>query len=324
MYKVAIIGTGKIAGCFSEVNSLPPITHAQAVHKNPNCTLYSACDCNEERLLDFSATWKPVNTFSNIDDLIDHDEYDVVVITSPDDTHFEVLKKVFFNTQNKPFIILEKPLCSNKEELNEIENLAIDDYCSGMIINHTRRFNPLYREAREIITSSELGEFVSAQFIYYGGWIHNGVHVVDTLRYLFDTEFKIENATQAPHPQTPEKPCVNLRMRSKQNRNVVIEIVSHPEESFQVFELTLNFHNGRMKFENFCNDITIERVETNNIEERELGKRNLLRSEETTTPIENLYATAFNILEAKPVNFTDISFDSALRTMETLFDVQTN
>ena len=42
--------------------------------------------------------------------------------------------------------------------------------------------------------------------IYYGGWKHNGIHVIDTLNFLFSDEIKwtkINNVLMSPYPKDP-------------------------------------------------------------------------------------------------------------------------
>lgn len=97
--------------------------------------------------------------FGTIDykDILNDDEVDAVVITSPPGMHYEMFKEAVFHGKH---ILLEKPAAIKREHL--VEMLALAKQHPELIISDCSsrhaRLQPKYKKVKEIIESGRLGE----------------------------------------------------------------------------------------------------------------------------------------------------------------------
>ncbi len=114
---------------------------------------------------------------------------DVVSVCTPDATHFDIIKNIFESDSTPKVIFVEKPVCSNHEELNYLEYFSRQKK-TQIIVNHTRRFEEKHQDLKKLITLGTLGRLVRGDIFYYGGWKHNGVHIVDIIGVLVKKVFQ--------------------------------------------------------------------------------------------------------------------------------------
>ena len=71
---------------------------------------------------------------------------DVVVIATPDETHFEVVCQVFRRRSFCPRIVfLEKPACTNRSELDQLLDIS-HERAIPIVVNQSRRFHLFYQK----------------------------------------------------------------------------------------------------------------------------------------------------------------------------------
>lgn len=114
-------------------------------------SLYSVCDDNVDLAKGFASLYScKVQTFKEI---IEDDSIDGVVLASPPNTHKEIACALLAADKN---IFVEKPLCMNIDECNEIK-----DYLSKsngiLMVGHLLHYHPGYRKILSFIKSREHG-----------------------------------------------------------------------------------------------------------------------------------------------------------------------
>lgn len=119
---------------------------------------------------------------------IQFNNYDIVVIATPTDTHFSLLNKCI--QSGVKYIICEKPISYSVKELNKIEHL-IENNDSKVFINYYRRFQKSYKELKKDI-NPYLFEISSIKVTYYKGILNYASHAIDTLNFFFGSVSKIE------------------------------------------------------------------------------------------------------------------------------------
>jgi predicted dehydrogenase len=106
--KVALVGTGTIA----EKNHLP------ILFSLPDVEVTAICDNNEKRLTRISEKFKIKNKYKDISDMLKSTDLDIVDITTPGYTHYEIAKKVLQSDVN---VLVEKPATLRTKEAQELE-----------------------------------------------------------------------------------------------------------------------------------------------------------------------------------------------------------
>jgi hypothetical protein len=169
MYNVYIIGSGN-KGALSDApgsgNEHKYLSYAHAVKDHPAFKLVGFGDILPEMRLEAERIWNPENS----------NTIDVVVITTPDNSHYEYLKNVA--DCGFGLVICEKPLCDNAEQAREIVELYKKNNVP-LLVDYTRRFIPKFWQYHENIKSGKYGEFVTGYLYFNRGWAHSASHFVD-------------------------------------------------------------------------------------------------------------------------------------------------
>jgi len=264
IYSVVIIGTGKIAGIRDTPQKTEyPKSHAQAIFNHPYLQLIGAVNPDQIELQQFVKKWRIKHQFTSVDELINSDlEYDIIVITTPNQTHTSILLEIIKNCSKK-LVFIEKPLCVTNVELEQLLNLP---NTNRIVINHSRRFCDVHQDIFKKIQNQELGNVLGGRFTYYGGWLVNGIHVLDMLMYWFGSNCTIQHKKVMSFGRKNDA-CIELILNY---HSFQIELKTFDENYFQLFEGEFWFKNGRIVYRDFGNDILIEKVQQNHLDEKEL------------------------------------------------------
>jgi len=110
MIKVGIVGCGKIADA-----------HVAAISLIPNCEIVGVCDKEELMAKQLYERYKTKRYFSDVREMLDVARPDVVHITTPPKSHFEI-GKICLNSGCHAYI--EKPFTVNSNEAEQLIYLA--------------------------------------------------------------------------------------------------------------------------------------------------------------------------------------------------------
>ena len=83
--------------------------------------LHSICDLNNSKLKEAKKNYPNVKIYTNYQDAIRNNKFQLVVISTPTTTHYKIAKKII---QNKMNVLVEKPLCLNLKEHLNLNRLA--------------------------------------------------------------------------------------------------------------------------------------------------------------------------------------------------------
>lgn len=126
--------------------------------------------------------------------------FDAVIITSPDHTHHQI---VLDAAKNKKHILCEKPMATELKHCVEMQQAAKDNNIIFMM-GFCLRYNNLYRRAKEIVDSGEIGKVKLAYVVdsvergsayFFHDWhrlkknsggllLQKGTHSLDILNWL--------------------------------------------------------------------------------------------------------------------------------------------
>lgn len=160
---VALIGAGRIGAEPSDrlKGILPqgwlPLSHAEAIISNPHLKLVAICDSDAERLKRHQTYYKIEYAFSDYRTLIKEVKPDIISIATRTEGRTDIIKYAAENGVKG--IYCEKPIARSLEEcISAIEVCKKNNV--KLQYGTTRRYMPIYREAKRIAASGELGSLV--------------------------------------------------------------------------------------------------------------------------------------------------------------------
>ena len=128
----------KIAG-FSSEKDLK--THAGAIQSELRLNLIGCYDIDEKKSSHFVYKYN-CKSYTSLQSVLNEKNIDLIVVCTPDDTHYDIVKKFLLSISTLRVIFLEKPACQSLEEYKSLKLLSEKNGVS-IIVNHTRRFNDL-------------------------------------------------------------------------------------------------------------------------------------------------------------------------------------
>lgn len=263
-FKAGLIGCGRIAGIKDKPRDTGFVgTHALAYHQHPLFEIKAVFCPN--RYKTFQEIWNIPNGYSDFNKMLDNEKLDVISLSSPNEQHFPQISKILESEYCPRVIFAEKPICLKSSELQSLKKSADRTQCK-IIVNHTRRYDPGHIRVKELISSGKLGKFLNARYDYYGGWLHNGCHLIDTLRMIFNEEPKIESVIPGP-PGRINDPCLNVKLNIAGG---TIDIIGFDKKYYIIYDGELRFEKGRILLQDFGRKIIVEKVEENELNEQVL------------------------------------------------------
>jgi predicted dehydrogenase len=317
---VLLIGCGKIAGRFDDPAGGPVESHAAAIAGHPDFTIRACVDADAGVAKAFAEKYAIERFYTSVAELPETADFDVAVISTPDATHFSVAKSLFASRE-KPLGILfmEKPVCQHPGELAEL--LALSAAAEiPVVVNMSRRFHALYRQLRQRSIREQTGRLIRADIYYYGGWRHNGIHMVDTLNFLFGGRFTDIQILDSTDTGT-EDPTLSVKcLLAGEDAEVWIHGLS--DQHYQLFDLDLKYTNGRLQIRNFEADIRWETVVTNNRGEKVLVASNLFEGIGERSPLETAYAELHEYLSTGNLSILEpVTLKSVSPSMQVIWSV---
>jgi predicted dehydrogenase len=174
--------------------------HADTYTAHPRATLAAVCDLNEDRARKTATQFGVKQVLTDYRKVLSEDAIDAVAVVTPDFAHREIIVEA---ARAGKHIIVEKPLATTHEDLDQISEAVTKASVKFMMDFHCRWSPPLV-VARNDIEQGLLGEMVSAYLrlnntlfvpLKMLSWSATssilwflGSHAIDTLRYLFQDE----------------------------------------------------------------------------------------------------------------------------------------
>jgi predicted dehydrogenase len=142
MIKACIVGCGKIADA-----------HAAAISMMPNAEIVGVCDTEELMAKQLSERFKVKRYFQDIHEMLNVSRPDVVHITTPPQSHFE-LGRICLNAGCHVYI--EKPFTVNFDEADQLIRLAIQKELK-LTVGTDEQFSHIAITMRKLIKEGYLG-----------------------------------------------------------------------------------------------------------------------------------------------------------------------
>ena len=181
--KVAIIGAGGRAAS----------THYPCLAEMADCELVAACDLDEDRVASVCDTFDIKGRYTKYEQMIESERPDLVYAVMPPHHLYDVTATII---DMGCHVVIEKPPAVTSEQVRQLAILARrKKVLTG--VTFQRRFSPLLRQGKSWCEERG-GQVHTAHASFYKNWgsgepyykggmdmlTDDGIHAVDTLRYL--------------------------------------------------------------------------------------------------------------------------------------------
>ena len=153
MLKIAIIGCGKIADA-----------HAAAIQRIAGCEIVGVCDREPLMATQLQERFPIRKCYSEPRELLNDARPDVVHITTPPATHFEIAKLCL---DHGCHVYVEKPFTLDAGEASALIDLAQKNRLR-LTVGHNDQFSHAARRMRSLVESGYLGDTIVHMESYYG------------------------------------------------------------------------------------------------------------------------------------------------------------
>ena len=169
-YRAGIIGCGSIAA-----------HHVSGFQGLENVDIAAIADPVATSLLTFGDRFEIENRYSDAREMLDVEQLDIVSITTRHKLHAPM---TIAACSRKPKAVLcEKPMAVNLGECDEMM-IAAKRNDVKLAIAHQRRFNPVWTEARNLVTSGAIGDIRQVTAKGGQGLLNDCSHLLDMMRYV--------------------------------------------------------------------------------------------------------------------------------------------
>ncbi len=135
------------------------VFHSPFISINPKFNLYGVFERTKNEA---QKNYPNIKTFRSLETMLADDAIELVIVNTPNITHYEFAKKVI--TAGKHMII-EKPFTATVAEAEELIALAKE---KNVIISvyHNRRYDSDFKTVQKVLSEKLLGDIVEAEFHY--------------------------------------------------------------------------------------------------------------------------------------------------------------
>lgn len=175
--------------------------HNQAVRSTPGLELSAVCDVNPDRLAAALELAPDARTFTDATAMLDSGLLDVVVVSTPPNTHYQWAKEALSRDIH---CVLEKPMALTTAECDELMALATERN-RVLVVYQNRRYDADFVTMAGIIASGEIGD-VFQYDSFVGGYSepctywHSNAEISGGAIFDWGSHFIDQILTVMPHP----------------------------------------------------------------------------------------------------------------------------
>jgi predicted dehydrogenase len=135
------------------------VFHAPFISENPQFNLYGVFERTKNEA---QQHYPSIKTFRSLDDMLADENIELVIVNTPNVTHFDFSKKVINAGKH---LVIEKPFTTTVAEAETLIQLAKD---KNVVISvyHNRRYDSDFKTVQKVLNEGLLGDIVEAEFHY--------------------------------------------------------------------------------------------------------------------------------------------------------------
>jgi predicted dehydrogenase len=296
-----IIGCGAIAGGYDEANeSADILTHAKAYSAHPLYRIAACVEPDDQLRQRFMTRWNVPVGYRSLDQA--EGAFDVASVCAPTPAHATLLDALL--DMKVRLVFAEKPLTSDLAASRALV-AAYAEANRPIAVNYLRRWAAEIRSLKQEIEAGHWGALHKAICLYTKGFLNNGSHAVDLLRFLFGELSPVEAFGRIDDGRDDD-PTLDVRLKSASGAPVLFEGLN--SENFTLFEITLYFDNGRVALTDSGFEIVRQSVTHS---ARFAGYRVLDRSEAKPTGLNRAMMGALDNIHAHLAGTEPLASDGA-------------
>jgi predicted dehydrogenase len=135
------------------------VFHAPFISVNPKFNLYGVFERTKNEA---QKHYPNIKTFRSLESLLADEAVELVIVNTPNVTHFDFAKKVINAGKH---LVIEKPFTATVAEADALIKLAKERNVQ-MSVYHNRRYDSDFKTVQKVINDGLLGTIVEAEFHY--------------------------------------------------------------------------------------------------------------------------------------------------------------
>lgn len=214
MLKVGVIGVGRMGQ-----------NHARIYHENMD--LVGVADSDREAVKTIAERYN-TKYYTDYKNLLKN--VDAVSIAVPTGLHYKVSMDAINAGKH---VLIEKPICNNIRDGEKLIQRA-DEQGVVLAVGHVERHNPVVRFAKEALKKKRFGDVISiaarrvssfpSRIKDVGVILDIGIHDIDVIRYLADSEIKTVYALAGSTGNTKFDDHANVLLSFNNNISGFVEV----------------------------------------------------------------------------------------------------
>jgi len=187
MYRAGIVGLRGIGQAkprsdpWAGYRAPMPHSHASAYTAHPRTQVVAVCDLVPELMEDYEQNWGPTAKYTDYREMLEKENLDLISVATPDHLHAQIV--VDATEAGVVGIFCDKPLSTTLEDADRMLE-AVERRGVKMSVNHTRRWDPFWMQAKQVIEEGHIGELTRIVG-HLGGqramMYRNGTHMIDCM-----------------------------------------------------------------------------------------------------------------------------------------------
>tara|TARA_X000000950_G_scaffold289243_1_gene411166 strand:+ start:11133 stop:12092 length:960 start_codon:yes stop_codon:yes gene_type:complete len=233
-YKAAVIGLGRIGSSYHSGKITR--THVEAYLKNNKITNVVGVDLDYRARKNFLKRWgKKMEVFSNVKDMLNKIQPDIVSICVPSNSILDVVKE--FSNKLPKLFFLEKPVLVN---YNLSKKLIEAINKTPTAVNYHRSWDPSHNIFFNHIHKNK--KVISIRVLYNKGMFNYSSHAIALLIKNFGKVIKVKTIDFQSHNKKKNDPSYSFILDFKNGIKALFQ--GFDEVSYDLFELEILTNKG--------------------------------------------------------------------------------
>lgn len=171
-------------------------THAQALAAHPQVQLVSGSSRDAGRRKRFEERFGIDRTYADWREMLSSEDVDIVSVATNSPYHAEITAGCA--EAGVRAVLCEKPIATRLSDADRAI-ATCREHGTLLVVNHNRRWHPLWRMVRDEVRNGAIGEVSHAMVHWATGRLGNvGTHIFDALRLLLGAEPEAVSGTLDP------------------------------------------------------------------------------------------------------------------------------
>ena len=127
--------------------------HAPFIHAHPGFVFSAVTERSQKKV---HQVYSGVKSYDTVDELINDPDLDLIIINTPNSTHFDYAKKAL---ESGKHVLIEKPLATSVDEAKELFRLG-ENRQRYVMAYQNRRWDSDFQLVKNVVASKKLGRLV--------------------------------------------------------------------------------------------------------------------------------------------------------------------